>query len=225
MSVARRRGIGSQTRRRLTVLRVSLVVGGIDALTVGSWFVLVALEPRTTFTALSGLVVLIFGAVVRTGLVSFALSRSGIDRSTPQHVASGAVFAGAWVCWLLVAETIGSGPGMVVAGILFFGMLLVHFGLQWWTIVWHPEFRSNDPPRVSSLALSACLLVASATIMLAVVWYADLVLTAATIPIGSSSLRLEVPTVLAGISVLACCSGIGTLRLLSSNEEMIEQPA
>ena len=217
MSVIRRPGIGRRTRRRLDGLHAALSVAIVDALTVGVWFALVVVESRTAFTALAGLGVLLFGALLRSGLV-WATSDVAIP-APPRQLLAAVCYAGCWVGWLLLAETVGGLTGLLVAGVALTGALTFQFAAEFVLVRSHSRSLSTGVrslPNPIRLIAPAAILAFGATSLLFAVRFADWSVVTVSFPLGASTLSVEIRTIVHGILVLGCCSFVGHHRLVRS---------
>ena len=217
MSVIRRPGIGRRTRRRLDGLHAALSVAVVDALTVGCWFALVVVESRTAFTALAGLGVLLFGALLRSGLVW--TTTEAASPSPPRHLLATVCYAGCWLGWLLLAETVGGVTGLLVAGLALTVALTVQFAVEFVLVHSHSQPLSTvvrTLPHPARLVGPAAILAFGATSLLFTVHFADWSVLTLSLPIGAWTLSVEIRTVIHGIIVLGCCSFVGHHRLVRS---------
>lgn len=196
MSVIRRPGVlGQTTQRRLVGATSALSAAAIEALTVGTWFALVAVESRTIFTALAGLGVLLFGSLLRTGVLG-SVTTNPYHRSQPMRFIAAIVLAGSWLVWLLTAEWVGGTEGIVLAGIVLAVGLCVQFTLERRT---YYRYRSARHWRALADTLVPSILVAfGATILLTATWIVDWAVVFALFPIGETTLTLEVGSIAAG---------------------------
>ncbi|WP_254863206.1 hypothetical protein [Halovivax gelatinilyticus] len=220
MSVIRRQGFGRRTRRRLADVRVALYVSLSDAALIGCWFTLLVVEPRRPFTALAGLTVLVFGALIRTNLIIENVSaRHPNERPLPRRIATGVLFAGIWVAWLLVAERVGSAVGIAAATVLLVFGLVSYFGVQWYVVsaTCPPVHRTRRRvPSVGTVLVPSIAIGFAAATLLWLVWYGGPTLASTSLSVGESIVYLELPVVISGIFVLWCGSFLGTHRFLRS---------
>ncbi|WP_290815793.1 hypothetical protein [Halovivax sp.] len=221
MSVIRRPGYGRRTRRRIVDLRIALSIAAVDAATVGCWFALVVVEPRTAFGAVAGLCVLVFGGLLRTGFVGAALDGEGFI-ARPARFAAATAYAATWLAWLIVAEAVGGAIGLLVAGLSLAALLSAHFALEFLFV--HngaaPAAESVDAlAPAASFVVPATLLAVGATTLLGIVWFVDWTVFSLVLPVGPWSMAVEVRTVVNGFFVLACCSFVGNHRFLSGLPE------
>lgn len=197
-------------------VRTAFWVSVVDAGTVGCWFGLVVLETRSVFTALAGLGVLCFGALIRTGLIASSLG--GIrDVGRPQWLVVAGAYAAIWIGWLLVAEWIGGVAGLVVAGILLAMFLGSHSSIEYrlarpWS---DPTVSDRSTDWTAAVVVPALTLAVGATALLGFVWFGDSTLYETTIAIGRRTVVFEIHAVFNGVALLGCSSFVGTHRLLS----------
>ncbi|MFC6717726.1 hypothetical protein ACFQGT_08805 [Natrialbaceae archaeon GCM10025810] len=215
MSVLQRPGIlGRRTQNRVTGLTAAFSVTIVEALTVSAWFALVVFESRTPFTALAGLSILLFGAVLRTGILATTVGR--LENLTPsRRTVSAIVFAGSWPCWLLVAEGIGGPEGLIVAGAVLSALLSAHCSLERRFVRSHtmvPPRNIVPVPRTISALVPGLLLAAGASTLLAVTWYADWSVVTFAFPTVAETVALEIRSVLAGFAAFACFSFVAQER-------------
>lgn len=198
MSVIRRPGVlGQTTQRRLVGATSALSAAAIEALTVGTWFALVAVESRTIFTALAGLGVLLFGSLLRTGVLG-SVTTDPYHRSQPIRFIAAIVLAGSWLVWLLTAEWIGGIDGIALAGVVLAAGLSVQFTLERQT---YYRYRSARLRRTLVSTFVPSILVAlGATILLTATWVVDWGIVFALFPIGGTTLTLEVGSIAAGFA-------------------------
>ena len=217
MSVIRRPGIGRRTRRRLDGLHAALSVAVVDALTIGCWFALVVVESRTAFTALAGLGVLLFGALLRSGLVW--TTTEAASPSPPRQLLATVCYAGCWLGWLLLAETVGGLTGLVVAAVALTLALTLQFAVEFVLVHSYSKPLSavtSTVPHPVRFVAPAAILAFGATSMLFTVRFADWGVLTLSLPVGASTLTVEIRTVVHGILVLGCCSFVGHHRLVRS---------
>ncbi|ELZ07198.1 hypothetical protein C479_15482 [Halovivax asiaticus JCM 14624] len=214
MSVHRGTEYVRRTGRRTGRLTTAFWVAVVDAATIGGWFTLLVLEPRTLYTALAGLAVLCFGAVLRTGFVASSASRR-CDPTDPRWLFVSALYAAIWVFWLLTAEALGGRVGVLLAGGGLVVALLCHFAIS--TVLARPtEPFTVRRLSVHVLALTPALsLAVGATAMLGIGWLAEPATYTTTAAIAGRTIVVELHALVHGGSVLACCSFVGTHRLLS----------
>ncbi|MFC3958491.1 hypothetical protein [Halovivax cerinus] len=208
----------ARTRRPAPIadVRTAFWVSLIDTVTIGCWFTLVVIESRTHFTALAGLGVLWFGALLRTGFVVTSL---GWDHTmtNPRWIVVSGIYTAIWIGWLLIAEGIGGRIGVSLAGAVLVVALTLHFAIA--NGMARPRApRSPEPGSIDwSLALAPAVVLASgATVLLGLVWYVDVTMYATTLAVGTQTIVLEVDTIAHGIAAFGCGSFLGTHRLLSS---------
>lgn len=218
MSVIRRPDVlGRRTRRRVAGLSGAAWIAAVETLAVGTWFALVAIESRTAFTAVAGLSVLLFGALVRTGVVASVLG--GLGRLNPlRRFASASALAGAWVCWLLVAELVGGWTGIGVAGVLLVVLLALQSAIERRTVrrqVIVPSLASVPVPGIRSALLPAVLLTTGASTMLAVAWFAEWAGTVLILPVVWWTVAVGLDPALAGLVVFALCAFLAQERRLT----------
>lgn len=213
MSVIRQpRVLGRTTQRRLVGLTSALSAAAVEAFAVGTWFALVGVGSRSAFTALAGLGVLLFGSLLRTGVIG-ALEGGRAVRSAPMRVATAILLAGCWVGWLLTAEQIGGVAGVLVAGALLATTLSIQFALERRLYFWSPIERVADVV-VRGLA-PAFLAATGATLLLAGTWFVDWTVPLATIPLGDLTVRLEVGGLVVGFACYGACSFLAQQRRAS----------
>lgn len=216
MSVIRRPVTGRERRTRIAGVRTAFWVAIVDAGAVGCWFGLVVLETRSVFTALAGLAVLSFGALVRTGLI--ATSLGGVrDIERPRWFVVAGAFAAVWIGWLLVAEWIGGVAGVLVAGILLAVLLGSHTSIEYrlarpWS---DPKVTDRSTGWRAAVVIPALTLAVGATALLGFVWFWESTLFQTSVAIGQRTIVFHVSSVLNGVALLAGSSFLGTHRLLS----------
>lgn len=201
MSVIRQPGILGQTaQRRLVGITTALSAAAVEALAVGTWFALVAVESRTLFTALAGLGVLLFGSLVRTGVFGSVTSEHTSRLSpSPMRLATAVALAGCWVLWLLTAETVGGVTGVAIAGIALAGLLSIQFALERRTY-YRQSQSSRTLGTVRRTVLPGVLVAAGATALLSATWFVDWTLVLALVPLGDVTLTLEIGGVALGFA-------------------------
>lgn len=216
MSVIRRPVTGRRRRTRIGDARTAFWVAVVDAGTVGCWFGLVVLETRSVFTALAGLGVLSFGALIRTGLIASSLG--GIrDVGRPQWLVVAGAYAAIWIGWLLVAEWIGGVAGVLVAGTLLAVFLGSHSSIEYrlarpWT---DPTVSDRSTDWRAAVVIPAVALAVGATALLGFVWFGESTLFETSIALGRRTVVFEIHAALNGVALLGCSSFVGTHRLLS----------
>lgn len=186
----------------------ALSTSTVEAFAVGTWFALVAVEARTTFTALGGLGVLMFGALLRTGFFGSAVgAHTSLTRS--RRLAAAAVFAGSWLCWLFVAEAIGGWGGLAVAGAVLATLLTAQFTLERRAVrlytLPHPATVLSVPSPATAI-LPATVLAIGATTLLGITWFADWSILSLSVPVGTRTLAIELRTFALGFLAFGCCS-------------------
>ncbi|WP_247728901.1 hypothetical protein [Halovivax limisalsi] len=218
MSVMRGSRVGEFSGRRGLAVRAAMVVGLVDALLVGCWFALVAFEPRRPYTVLAGLTVLVFGAVIRTGLIGETAGPTWtIDRPSPHRLVVATCYAIVWLGWLVAVETFAFAPGLAVSTILLGGGLLACHLLHWSVLT---RLRTTDrsirrhSQRLRAATIPALLYSLAGLFLGLLAWYDGPAFVATSIPFGELIVRLEVPIVLFGLFGLWCCSVLGTHRFL-----------
>ena len=168
MSVIRQPGIlGRTTRQRIVGLTAALSIATVEAVTVGLWFSLVV-GSRTASTALAGLGILFCGSLLRAGVFGATVSDVR-DLCQPQRLAAALALTGGWVVWLLVAELIGDGTGLLVATVVFTGILTGQFILERSVLS-----TQRHSPTVRTALIPALLLAVGAATLLASAWFTDL---------------------------------------------------
>ncbi|MCU4740364.1 hypothetical protein OB955_01930 [Halobacteria archaeon AArc-m2/3/4] len=198
MSVIRRPGVlGQTTQRRLVGATSALSAAAIEALTVGTWFALVAVESRTIFTALAGLGVLLFGSLLRTGVLG-SVTTDPYHRSQPMRFVAAIVLAASWLVWLLTAEWIGGLEGIAVAGAVLAVGLSIQFTLERRTYYRYRTDRLSQT--VVSTIVPSVLVALGATVLLIATWLVDWSIVFALFPIGETTLTLEVGSIAAGFA-------------------------
>ncbi|MFW5974420.1 MAG: hypothetical protein ACOCPZ_03480 [Natrialbaceae archaeon] len=217
MSVIRRPDVlGRQGRRRIVGISGAAWAATVESLSVGTWYALLVVEPRTAFTALGGLSVLAFGALLRTGIVGSVLG--GLGRYTlPRRALSAVALSACWLCWLLVAERIDGRFALPIAGAVLVVLLSLQFALERRAVSLHAVPRASKlltVPGVRTALLPAVVLAVGSTILLATSWYAESSLLAVVVPLGEESATVDVPTALVGLVGFACCSFLAQERRL-----------
>lgn len=210
MSVIRQPGVlGQRTERRLAGITSALSASVIEALAVGTWFALVVVESRTVFTALAGLGVLLFGSLLRSGVVGSVGSRQRL-RSLPLRLASAVTLATCWVLWLYTAETVGGVEGVLAGG----GVLVVALAVQF-TLERRAYYRRGDLGALAvvrrTLVPSVCL-AAGASTLLAAAWFVDATFVFAQIPVGDLVLELGASSTPLGFVAYGLCSFLAQQR-------------
>lgn len=200
---------------RIADVRTALWVAFVDTATVGCWFALVVIESRTVFTALAGLSVLCFGALLRTGLIATSLDQR-YDAGSPRWMIVSGGYAAIWLSWLLVAEAIGGRYGLLLAGAALVAALAVHFSIAYRLATPRSALVTTDRSIDWSLAVGPAIALASgATVLLGFVWFADAPLYSTTLAVGTRTIVFETNAALNGVAVLGCCSFLATHRMLS----------
>ncbi|AHF99678.1 hypothetical protein HALLA_13695 [Halostagnicola larsenii XH-48] len=162
--------LGQTTRRRVIGMTAAACTTGIEALAVGTWFLLVVLETRTAATALAGVGVLFCGSLLRASIFGATTSELG-DILEPRRLCTAVFVTAGWVLWLLVAESIGGVAGVLAGGVVLVGTLLIHFSLE--RRVFHGSRPSHGGPRVRCGVVPAVLIALGATALLSSVWFVD----------------------------------------------------
>lgn len=216
MSVIRRPDVlGRRSQRRVDGLTSALSVSTVEAFSVGTWFALVAVEARTAFTALAGLGVLMFGALLRTGFFESAVgARTALNHA--RRLTAAATFAACWLCWLLVAEAVGGWLGLFVGGAVLALLLAVQFAVERRTVRLHPSshpFAVFSIPGPATIAILPAILVAiGATTLLGIAWFANWSVLSIFVPVGPWSLVIEVQSFAFGFLAFGCCSFLAQQR-------------
>lgn len=215
MSVIRRPDVlGRRAQRRVDGVTGALSAAIVEVLAVGIWFSLVIVETRTAFTALAGLGVLLFGALLRTGF--FGAAVGNLSTLTPwRRFIVAAVFASSWLCWLLIAETIGGQTGLVTAAVALAGLLIVQFWLERRAVRLDTALSlptSVSFPGLRTAIVPAFVLTIGATTMLWTVWFADWSLLSLVMPVGFRTLIVEVRTYVLALLVFGLCSFLAQKR-------------
>lgn len=209
MSVIRRPGVlGETTQRRITGVTSALSAAAIEALTVGTWFALVAVESRTVFTALAGLGVLLFGSLLRTGVIG-SVTPDRPCRSTPMRIVVALTLAGCWLVWLLTAEWVGGTTGVAVAGIVLVVALTIQFALE------RRAFYRERPDVLSTIVRTigpSILLAIGATVLLIATWYVDWSVDLVFVPIDDFSLVFEIGSITVGFVIYGLLSFLAQQR-------------
>ena len=209
MSVIRRPSVlGRRAQRRIDGLTAAFSTATVEAIAVGTWFALVAVETRTSYSAIAGLTVLIFGAFLRTGFYGSAVGTLN-SLTLTRRVIAAALFAGSWLCWLLLAETIGGVVGMMVAAFLLASLLAIQFSLERRAVTLRPTPQPTTlfvVPRTTTALLPAIVLAIGATALLGITWFVDVPSVAVMVPVGSRTIFVELGAFVLGILTFAGCS-------------------
>jgi len=192
MSVLRQPEVlGRTTRQRVVGVTAALSAAAVETVAVGCWFGLVV-GSRTTATALAGLGVLFCGSLLRTTIFGVTVSDLGA-RLQPQQLGVTVSLTAGWIVWLLVAELIGESLGVVVAAVVFTGMLTGQFVLE------RRIFRQSTDRWSFALAVPGLLLAAGASILLATVWFTDWAISSSPYSIGSTTIVLRIGAIHLGV--------------------------
>lgn len=218
MSVIRGSRIGRHTSRRGLDVRAAIVVGLVDALLVGCWFVLAVFEPRRPYTVLAGLTVLVFGTVLRTALISETVGPvQPSDRPRPHRLVLAICYAIVWLGWLSAVETDASATSLTMSALLLGAGLLTCHLLHWIVLTrLRTSGRSTRRrwPQLRAVVIPAALFSVAGFLLGVLVWHDGPAVVATSIPLGELILRVEIPLVGFGLVTLWCCSVIGTHRFL-----------
>ena len=209
MRVSRRSNVlGRRARRRLDGLRAALAAAIVEVSTVGTWFALIVFETRTAYTALAGIGVLLFGALVRTGVTGSAVGRTPLV-SLWRRLLAATLFAASWPWWLLVAESVDGRTGVFVAGAVLAALLSTQFALEHRAVRLPPAPSPSAVIRTSGVrgvVFPAVVLAVGATTLLALTWFTTGVVYAVGIPVGEQTLYVEASSLVVGLLVFGLCS-------------------
>ncbi|AGB39522.1 hypothetical protein [Natronococcus occultus] len=212
MSTLRQPGaFGRPTRRHVFDAVAAVSAGAVEAASVGLWFALVA-GSRTTTTALVGAAVLVVGILLRTRIVAAAVDGWRL-RHAPRRVGLALALAAGWICWLLLAETVGSPAGAIVATALLGAGVAAQFELEGATC----RPRSADGDRLASI-VPGLLLALGAGGLLWANWAAGWTIVSPPLPLGVTTVVVRIEAVqlgLLGFAVLAVAAHrlrLGRLR-------------
>lgn len=196
MSVIRQPGVlGRTTRRRVVGITAALSATLVETVAVGLWFALVV-GSRSTSTALAGLGILFCGSLLRAGVFGAIVSEAD-DLLQPRRIGTALLLTGGWVGWLLAAELVGDGAGVVVAGLLLTAVLTAQFVAERRVFCSQPASSETWTTLVPGL-----LLAAGASALLVSVWFSEWTVTAPlSLEVATVVVRLE--AVHAGILVFA----------------------
>jgi hypothetical protein len=203
MSVLRQPDVLGRTRRQHVLGATgALSAGAVEAVSVGVWFVL-AIGSRTATTALIGVAVLVGGALLRARIVAAVVGSRRLRRGPRWLGLSLAVTAG-WICWLLLAETVGPPAGPIVAT-AFLGMVLAaQLTLEQSAC----RSRSADPDRLAAIG-PGILLALGAGLLLWSAWVPDWVIDSPPLPLGVATVVVRIEPLqlgLIGFGVLSICA-------------------
>lgn len=111
------RPIGVNGRNgRLVHLTAVTGGAGVEFLAVGTWFVLVAAGGRSSAIAVTGLIVLVTGMMLKRQSLSIVIGDRPLSAG-PALLGFGVLASSCWVGWLLLAETFASPTaGLLIAG-------------------------------------------------------------------------------------------------------------
>lgn len=203
MSVLRQPDVLGRTRRQHVLGATgALSAGAVEAVSVGVWFVL-AIGSRTATTALIGVAVLVGGALLRTRIVAAVVGSRRLRRGPRWLALSLAVTAG-WICWLLLAETVGPPAGPIVAT----GFLGIVLAAQLTLEQAACRSRSADPDRSAAIG-PGILLALGAGLLLWSAWVPDWVIDSPPLPLGVATVIVRIEPLqlgLVGFGVLSICA-------------------
>lgn len=190
MSVIRGSGLFDRnTRHRIIGVTAAASAATVETLTVGLWFAVVVVEPRTAPTALVGLCILFCGSLLRASV--YEATTAGLDDLfQPDRVAVALLFTAGWICWLLVAETLGGELGVAVAGVALCGVLSVQLGAE--TRVFGPAVGSRRSANRRAFAIPALLVALGATILLGSTWFIEWAAATAPLSLGFATVAVQV---------------------------------
>lgn len=195
MSVLRQPGVlGRTTRRRVVGITAALSATLVEGVAVGLWFALVV-GSRSTSTALAGLGILFCGCLLRAGVFGATVNEVG-DLLEPRRLGSAVLLTGGWVGWLLLAELIGDGVGVVAAGLLLTGVLTAQFFLERRAFCFRSQSHTTWAPLVPGL-----LLAVGASTLLSSAWFTDWTATARPAPLEITTVALQIDAVHVGLLV------------------------
>ncbi|WP_137288283.1 hypothetical protein [Natronorubrum halophilum] len=195
MSVIRQPGVlGRTTRRRVVGVTAALSAAVVEGAAVGLWFSLVV-GSRSTSTALAGLGILFCGSLLRAGVFGATVSELG-DLLQPRRLIVAVLLTGSWVVWLLAAERIGGGTGIVVATVVLAGILTGQFFLE--RRVFRLRARSK---RARTSLVPALLLAVGASMLLASAWLTDWTVATPQLSFEGISLIVRIEAVQIGVLV------------------------
>ncbi|WP_121744447.1 hypothetical protein [Natronorubrum halophilum] len=195
MSVIRQPGVlGRTTRRRVVGVTAALSAAVVEAAAVGLWFSLVV-GSRSTSTALAGLGILFCGSLLRAGVFGATVSELG-DLLQPRRLIVAVLLTGSWVVWLLAAERIGGGTGIVVATVVLAGILTGQLFLE--RRVFRLRARSK---RARTSLVPALLLAVGASLLLASAWLTDWTVATPQLSFEGISLIVRIEAVQIGVLV------------------------
>ncbi|GAB7020413.1 hypothetical protein [Halostagnicola bangensis] len=201
MSVIRQPEVlGQTTRRRVIGVTAAIFTTAIEAIAIGSWFLLVVLETRTVSTALAGIGILFCGSLVRASVFGATTSQLG-DVIQPRRLGTAVFVTAGWTLWLLVAEWVGGVTGVLAAGILLATMLTAHFSLE--RRVFHGARPSSRLPRVRCAVVPAFLIATGATALLSSVWFVDWSVVSPPISLEMTQIILHIEAVQVGFALFA----------------------
>ncbi|SFS55544.1 hypothetical protein [Halostagnicola kamekurae] len=190
--------LGRTARRRVRWMTAAACSTAIEALAVGAWFLLVVLETRTAATALVGVGILFCGSVLRASIFRATTSERG-DVLKPSRLCTAVFVTAGWVCWLLVAESIGGARGVLAAGIVLVGAVLARFTLE------RRVFDGKRSDRGRSVVwcqfVPAVLVAAGASALLSSVWFVDWSIASPPISLVSSRFVLHVEAAQIGFAL------------------------
>ncbi|WP_255167240.1 hypothetical protein [Natrononativus amylolyticus] len=196
MSVIRRPGLfGRRTYHRLTGVTAAASAATVETLTVGLWFAVVVIEPRTTLAALLGLCALFCGSILRASVVEVTTATlEGLFQ--PERIGVALLASAGWLCWLFVAESVGGEFGLAVAGIALAALLAVQSRLE--ARVFGPTGRRIGP---AGFALPATLTAVGATVLLASTWFTEWSVTTDPLSLGLATVVVRVEAFQVGFVV------------------------
>ncbi|QCW02071.1 hypothetical protein [Natrinema pallidum] len=205
MSVIRQPEVlGRTTRRRVVGITAALSAATVETVGVGLWFGLVV-GSRTTATALAGLGALFCGALLRTGV--FGATVTDLETLVePTRLGAALVLTAGWIVWLLVAELIGGSVGIAVGTPVLAGILTGQFALE--RRVFRP--RAGDGAAV----VPGVVLAAGASVLLATAWFFDGGLSSPPLPLGFTTVVVELAALHIGLLVFALSGVLAHQRRL-----------
>jgi hypothetical protein len=186
--------LGRTTQRRVVGVAAAFSAAAVDTVAVGIWFGLVV-GPRTTSTALAGLGVLFCGSLLRTVVLGVTIDNLE-DLLEPNQLGAAVVLTTGWIVWLLVAELIGGGSGVVVAATLLAGLLTTQFVLERCVF----GLSSIDGVTIRPV-IPGVLLAAGASTLLVTAWFTDWTLSSPPLSVGFATTTVRIAALHIGVLV------------------------
>ncbi len=201
MSVIRQPEVlGQTTRRRVIGVTAAIFTTAIEAIAVGSWFLLVVLETRTVSTTLAGVGILFCGSLLRASVFGATTSELG-DIIKPRRLGTAVFVTAGWTLWLVVAEWIGGVTGVLAAGLVLAGILTIHFSLE--RRVFHGARPASRLPRLRCAVVPAFLITVGASALLSSVWFVDWSVVSPPISLEVTQVVLHVEAVQIAFALFA----------------------